>query len=205
MKRRMKRPPSFRARTLVLAAALALAACSQEGGTSNEADREEGTIDVHLAMKEGVDIKGEALWEIANQAIDDQGGIDAAAMSDESWTRLAEAADALADEAETIAAAKRYVLAPGGATLLDEGKPGGVTKEQVRAHIAKDPAGFAAMAQSLADHARETATAARAKDAKKAGQQVIDLDHVCEGCHLEYWYPEMREFSPYQKTLPKGI
>lgn len=198
----MERLPPFRACTLAFAAALALGACSQGGDAAPEEGREEGTIDVHLAMKERVDVKGDALWEISNLAIDDQGGIDPSAMSDETWARLADAADALAAEADTIAAAKRYVVAPGGALLLDEGKPGGVTKEQVRAHIAKDPAGFAAMAHSLADHARATAAAARAKDATKAGQQVIELDHVCEGCHLEYWYPEMRAHSPYQKALP---
>lgn len=205
MKRRMRRPPSFLACTLLCTAALALGACSQAAEAPASEDTEVGTIDVHLAMKERVDVKGDALWEISNRAIDDQGGIDASAMSDESWTRLAEAADALAAEADTIAAAKHYVVAPDGALLLDEGRPGGVTKEQVRTLIANDPAGFAAMAQSLADHARVTAAAARAKDAKTAGQQVIELDHVCEACHLEFWYPEMRQFSPYQKALPTGI
>jgi hypothetical protein len=204
MKRGMERLPTLRASTLAFAAALSLTACSQSGDAASDVDAGEGTIDVHLAMKEGVDVKGDVLWEISNLAIDDQGGIDASAMSDENWARLADAADALAAEADLIAAAKRYVVAPDGAPLLDEGKPGGVTKQQVRAHIAKDPAGFAVMAQSLVDHARATAAAARAKDAKKAGQQVIELDHVCEGCHLEFWYPEMREFSPYQKALPKG-
>ncbi len=206
MKRRMKRLPFLCAFTFPLAAALALGACSQGVDAPPEESGEEGTIDVHLAMKERVDAKGDALWEISNLAIDDQGGIDASAMSDETWVKLADAADALAAEADTIAAAKRYVVAPGGAMLLDEGKPGGVTKEQVRAHIAKDPAGFAAMAHSLAEHARATAAAARAKDATKAGQQVIELDHVCEGCHLEFWYPEMRAHSPYQKAFPpKGV
>lgn len=201
----MKRPLPFQACTYVIAAAFALGACSEGGGDVPEADSEVGTIDVHLAMKDRIDAKGDAVWDIANRAIDDQGGIDAATMNDESWARLAEAAEGLAAEAEILAAAKRYVVAPGGARLLDEGKPGGVSKERVRALIANDPAGFAAMAQSLADHARQMAAAARTKDAQRAGQHVIELDHVCEGCHLEFWYPEMREVSPYQKTLPSGI
>ena len=175
-------------------AALSLSACSPAA--------DDGTVDVHRAMKEGVDLKGDALWDISNAAIDDQGGIDASAMSDANWAKLAQAADALAAEADKLVAARRYVVAPDGEMLLDEEKPGGVTKQQVRAHIEKDPAGFAVMAKSLADNARATAAAARARDAQKAGEQVIELDHVCEGCHLEFWYPEMREHSPYQKAPP---
>src|SRR5690606_38955585 len=93
MERRMKRPLPFQACTYVIAAAFALGTCSEGGGDVPEADSEVGTIDVHLAMKDRIDAKGDAVWDIANRAIDDQGGIDAATMNDESWARLAEAAE----------------------------------------------------------------------------------------------------------------
>ena len=34
------------------------------------------------------------------------------------------------------------------------------------------------------------AAAARAKDAKTAGDLIGETDAVCESCHMTYWYPE---------------
>ena len=40
--------------------------------------------------------------------------------------------------------------------------------------------------------------AANAHDAAKASPIIDSLDGVCEGCHLDYWYPD-------QKTLVEKI
>ena len=34
--------------------------------------------------------------------------------------------------------------------------------------------------------------AANARDAAKAGPIIDSLDGVCEGCHLDYWYPDQK-------------
>jgi cytochrome c556 len=46
------------------------------------------------------------------------------------------------------------------------------------------------MAAELADHADRIAAAARARDARTAGDLIGETDAVCESCHMTYWYPE---------------
>jgi hypothetical protein len=166
-----------------------LAACSQQAEPAPDTP----TTTLHQVMLAEIDEPADALWELTNSAIGDQGGLDPALMDDARWTRLAELADQVAAGSARIAAMDPIIVAPPGVAIGDSNIEGGHSAEQVQAAIDRDPAGMRALAESLGSHVGDLATAARAHDAATAGPLVDALDGVCESCHLQYWYPEQRE------------
>ncbi len=172
--------------------ALLLAACS----AGHEPEPAENAVDLHAIMKDGINPDALALWDISNAAIDDRGGIDASAMTDESWAALAQKARQLAADASELADAEAIMVAPPGVMIEEEDEPGASSAAEVQGFIDADLEGFKGMAQALALHTGDLAEAAEAQDAERAGLLVSQLDAVCESCHLKYWYP--------QDELPPG-
>lgn len=146
----------------------------------------------HEVMKDKVDVNADALWDVANAAIGQEGGIDPAKMTDAQWTQIATRAEAVQQAALEIARMDPVVLARPGVKISDEGIPGGHTAAQVQGQIDANPQGMRDMANVLAVHMGDMATAARAHDAPRAGPLIDQLDTVCENCHLEYWYPTQK-------------
>jgi hypothetical protein len=59
----------------------------------------------------------------------------------------------------------------------------------VQHNIDQDPQGLRDLANALAQHTADITTAANKHDAANAGRLINELDGVCEGCHVKYWYP----------------
>jgi hypothetical protein len=146
-----------------------------------------GPLDVRREMQQHVNPAMLSVWEVTNNAVSDDGGIDPAQMDDEKWAQVAAGADRLSLAGQDLAQASAYLAAaPDNAAVGD----GEVPMTQVQAHLDADPKGFAEMARTLASRAEQLASAARAKDAVMAGALVSEMDGVCESCHARYWYPE---------------
>jgi len=94
---------------LVAGAALlagGLAGCKQDAG--------EATADalvVRTAMKQQVNPATLAIWDIGNNAMGDDGGIDPAKMDDARWAALADHAGKLGEAARMMAGAKALTAA----------------------------------------------------------------------------------------------
>lgn len=146
----------------------------------------------HDVMKDKVDVNADALWDVANAAIGQDGGLDPQKMTDAQWTQIATRAEAVQQAALEIARMDPVVLARRGVKISDEGLPGGHTAAQVQAQIDANPQGLRDMAEVLAVHMGDMAKAAHAHDAARAGPLIDQLDTVCEDCHLEYWYPTQK-------------
>jgi hypothetical protein len=171
-----------------LAPALLLAA-----GCSQQAEEPEQTAQTfHEVMKDEVDVRADVVWAVGNAAIGERGGIDPAKMNDAAWDKLAEGADSLEQAALKIAAMDPLVVTRPGVKILDEDEPLGDKPVDIQARFDRDPQALRDMANTLAAHSREIATAARAHDAARAGTLVDELDGVCEGCHVEFWYPSQK-------------
>jgi cytochrome c556 len=128
-----------------------------------------------------------AIWDVGNNALADDGGIDPKLMDDAKWARIAEAAGQLSAASKDIAAANAFIAAsPDNAEVGD----GEIAMAAVQQHLDHDPAGLKQMAAALAGHADSIAAAARAKDARTAGDLIGETDAVCESCHMTFWYPE---------------
>ena len=144
-------------------------------------------LDVRATMQDRVNPAMLAIWDVGNNALNDDGGIDPKLMDDAKWARIVEAADQLSAASKAIASASSFMAAAPGNSEVNEGE---ITMAAVQQHLDRDPAGLKQMAAALADHAGHIATAARAKDAKTAGDLIGETDAVCESCHMTYWYPE---------------
>ena len=173
-------------KTVWLMPALALvAACAKEQPAESQ-------LTFHEVMKDEVDKNADELWDISNKAIGERAGIDPARMSDARWEQLAGKAEAVRQAALKIAAMDPLVVAKPGVKISDEGIPGGHTAAQVQARFDRNPQKLRDMANGLAAHTGDLAAAARTHDAARTGALIDQLDPVCEGCHLEFWYPDQK-------------
>lgn len=127
------------------------------------------------------------VWDVGNNAINEEGGINPELMDDAKWTALQEAATHLAAAAQGMAVADVIQAARPENAAVGEGE---ITMAKVQQLIAANPAGFRQAAADQVTHAEQLAAAAAARDAAAAGPLVAEMDGVCEGCHSRYWYGE---------------
>jgi cytochrome c556 len=113
-------------------------------------------------------------------------------MTDAMWSQLAQDATAVQEGAQQIAQMNKITVIRPGETIADAGVPGGHSPEEVQAQIDKNPQGLRDHAANLAATMGDLVKAAQAHDAAKAGPIIDSLDGVCEGCHLDYWYPDQK-------------
>lgn len=161
-------------------AALAFFAATAVGQTA-------APLDVRAAMQQRVNPATLAIWDVGNNAMNDEGGIDPAQMDDAKWAQLAKAAGDLSAAGEAMASAGAYLAAAPDNTEVGEGE---VPMEAVQKHIDSDPKLFGQMAAAMAAHADKLSAAVEAKDAAAAGDLIAAMDGVCESCHARFWYPE---------------
>lgn len=156
---------------------------------ANATDPVVAALNVRQAMQEGINAATMEIWDVGNNAMSDDGGIDPEQMTPESWARLESAAQGLKATAMEMHDAQAFVAAsPENAP--EEGAPGAVSMEDVQRYIDANPDGFREAARHLADHADLLIGAAQSRDAQAAGDLVAQLDQVCEVCHSQFWYPD---------------
>lgn len=166
---------------------LLVAGCSQNGG-----EPEQAAQTFHEVMKDEVDTRADLVWGVGNAAIGEKGGIDPAKMTDADWAKLADGATSLQQAALKIATMDPIVLTRPGVKILDEDEPLGDKAVDVQARLSASTERVHDMANALAVHAGDIASAAKEHDAARAGELIDALDGVCEGCHVEFWYPSQR-------------
>jgi hypothetical protein len=179
---------------------LALAACAAAGAQS-QASAQAGTaapqagaaapasepLYVRQVMQQRINPAILGVWDVGNNAMNEEGGIDPSLMDDAKWTALNEAATRLAAAAQEMAIAETIRAAHPDDAAVAEGE---ITMAKVQQLIDADPVGFRQAAADQVTHAEKLAAAAAARDAAAAGPLVAEMDGVCEGCHARYWYAE---------------
>jgi hypothetical protein len=142
---------------------------------------------VRTTMTERVDPAMLGIWDVTNNAMDEDGLLDPAQLTDERWASIAAHADELAKAGRELAAADTIVAAAADDVEVGDGQ---VTMAHVQGKLAADTSGFRIHAGLFADHAEKIAAAARARDVAATGELVGEMDAVCESCHAVYWYGE---------------
>lgn len=108
--------------------------------------------------------------------------------TDEEWAEVRRQAIMLAEGANLIMMEGRQVVKE-GSHLEDHGTPGNLTAAESEQAIAANRDAYIAFAQALRDVGASMLAAADARNP----QGIIDagdtMDQVCEGCHLQFWYP----------------
>lgn len=142
---------------------------------------------VRTTMIERVDPAMLGIWDVTNNAMDGEGLLDPAQLTDDKWASIAAHADAIAKAGHDLAAADTIVAAEPGDEEVGEGV---VTMAEVQSKLSADTSGFRIHAGLFAEHAEKIAAAARAHDVAATGTLVGEMDAVCESCHAVYWYGE---------------
>ncbi|MEO0061853.1 MAG: hypothetical protein RLZZ08_413 [Pseudomonadota bacterium] len=161
---------------VLLAAAVAGAAAASDD-----------TLFLRSAMKDRVNPAIFGIWDITNNAMDDNGGIDAKLMNADKWAIVEARARDLAQASRALASATTIRANAPGDEKVDAGA---VPMSAIQGYLDANPAAFRALATTQAEHAEKLAAAAKAHDAAAAGELVAGLDGVCESCHSRFWYPD---------------
>jgi hypothetical protein len=160
--------------TLVLAAALAVHSAAPPAN-------------LHDPMKSIVAVQTQVIWDVGNQAQDDQGNPDASKLTAGDWSRIVDAAGKVRQVAQTWAQPGHIVVAAPGVKIEGEGNADARSAQQVQALIDANPAEFRARSQALAASMEQIIAAAKVKDAKTLFDLSGALDQVCEDCHMKFW------------------
>ena len=167
---------------LALGGAVAfVAACATTAATPS------GALDVRAEMQQQVNPAMLSIWEITNNAMNEQGGLDAGQMGAARWQQIAAGADKLAASGKAMAEATAYVAAAPDNAEVGEGE---VSMADVQRHLDSDPRLVGKMAAAFAAHSEKLAQAARNGDAAPVSELVAQMDGICESCHARFWYPE---------------
>ena len=147
----------------------------------------DGAVDVRQAMIDGVNPAALAIWDVGNNAIDEQGQPDVSKLDVPALARLREAAQTLGTYAELMGEAR--VLKASGPDLVGGRLPEGIaSREQIQAAIDADPAGFRAYSKAMGAEADGILAAIQAGDRASVASRVASFDGACQSCHERYWY-----------------
>ena len=65
--------------------------------------------------------------------------------------------------------------------------------DQIKAKLEADPVLWNAKIEALRNISLEILEIVKRKDVKELAEAGEILDHACENCHLEYWYPAEKD------------
>lgn len=160
--------------------------------TAHEVHSAAAPADVHDLMKNVIALQTQVIWDIGNEAQDDQGNPDASKLTGADWNKIIDAAGKVRQASQTLARADHVIAAAPGVKIEGEGNEGVAGAKQVQAAIDKSPAEFRTLSQALATSMDQIVVAAKAKNAAKVFEVSGILDQVCEDCHTKFWYPAQK-------------
>lgn len=141
-------------------------------------------------MKNVIAVQSQVIWDIGGRAQDDDGNPDASKLKAADWNQIVVASNKVKRTAQSLVHADHIVVAGPGKKLQDEENPGAASAGVVQKAIDANPKVFMAFAQQLATAMDGIAAAAQSKNAASFAERSGELDKVCEGCHLQFWYPQ---------------
>lgn len=163
----------------VLAAGIAMAANAPEAN-------------LQVTMLTKVNPQATALWDLTNDAQDNEGNIDPKKIDSATWAKLLEAGKALEEGGRTLATTGRVIAASPGAKLQDESGPGASKAADVQRYLDAKPEEFRKQAMALQKTGADIVAAIGKRDGKKLTESSNSLDQVCEDCHKVFWYPQQK-------------
>jgi hypothetical protein len=144
-----------------------------------------GIQDVMAGM---IDPAADFLWASVSTTVVGKETIEKQPRTDEEWAEVRRQALILAEGANLIMMDGRHVVKE-GVTLEDHGTPGNLTAAESEQAIAQNRGSFIAFAQALRDVGASMLAAADARNPLGLIDAGDTMDQVCEGCHLQFWYP----------------
>ena len=133
-----------------------------------------------------IDTSADAVWLAVTTTVADQGIVETRPKNEDEWMQVRYGALRLAEAANLLLIPGRRVALPGEKSVA----PGiELEPEEMQVMIDKDRAGWNQRARALHDAAMLAVKAADARDPDKIFEVGETIEHACEGCHRQYWYP----------------
>jgi hypothetical protein len=107
--------------------------------------------------------------------------------TEEGWQQARNAAVALAESANVLMIPERPVAGPD--KVAGEGE---LSPQEIGDLIAKSRGAWTGYAQSLHEVAMQAIKAIDARDPEKLSDVGGAMDSVCQGCHVQFWYPNQQ-------------
>ena len=146
------------------------------------------TATIQDLMVSEVDPSADALWESVATIVTEGKVEELQPRTDAEWAQVRRYAITLTEAGNLLVMPGRRLVAP-GKKLEDEGVLGVLTAAESQKAIDSRPAEFVQWGHSLHDAGEQMLAAVDARSIQgmiDAGEQ---LDAVCEGCHMTFWYP----------------
>jgi hypothetical protein len=144
-----------------------------------------GVQDVMAAM---IDPAADFLWESVSTTVTKGKTVDKQPRTDQEWAEVRRQAIILTEGANLLMMDNRHVVKE-GSHLEDHGTPGNLTAAESEKAIAANRGSFIGFAQALRDVGVRMLTAADSRNPQGLIDAGDTMDQVCEGCHLQFWYP----------------
>jgi len=128
------------------------------------------------------------VWDAVSYDVTDKGEKITGPKTDEDWQKVRWAAVTLAEAANNLMVPGRNVNHPG----VKPGE-GELAPEQIQKLIAANRGAWVAHAKVLYEAVTEAIKAVDAKSIDKVSDAGGTIDSACEGCHLQFWYPEQNK------------
>ncbi|EIZ81192.1 hypothetical protein WSK_0137 [Novosphingobium sp. Rr 2-17] len=165
---------------------LSLGACSKSE-TDKKPVEQASAVSVHDEMVTVVIPQTQAIWDVSNASLNDEGSPDPTKVSDADWQSVKAASSALMTSLDRLATANRFLAAKPGDKIMDQDIAGAAQPKDVQARLDANPQGFRDHAKTLSDFIKAINGAAAKKDFKTFSERTAELDGACEGCHKAYW------------------
>jgi hypothetical protein len=169
----------------VTALVLAAAGCNRREERPPQAQFRP-TATVKDIMTSVIDPEADVLWNSVATIVSLTGTEERAPKTDEDWAAVRRSAVQLVEATNLLRIPGRLVARPGEKS---ENPRIELQPETIQKMIAEDPATWSALVDRLHDAAVPALTAIEAKNAKGLFDAGEHIEHACEACHQQYWYP----------------
>ncbi len=112
--------------------------------------------------------------------------------TDEEWAKVRVGAVSMAEGAYLLKIPRPFTP-PGEDNDPDSSE---LLAAAIKAKVERDPVLWEAKIEALRNVGRAVLEIVERKDANALLGANEDLDNACEGCHLEFWYPDQKALMP---------
>ena len=131
----------------------------------------------------------QALWDAVGVDVTAQGQIEKKPQNDEEWAALRAQAVTLAEATNLLVVPGRHAAPPG---TKSENPDSELEPAQIEALLKKDRPSWVAHTAVLHATAMQAIAAIDARNIDQISEVGGAIDEACEGCHLQFWYPNQK-------------
>ena len=141
-------------------------------------------------MKSIVMPSAQAIWDAVGVDVTAQGQIETKPETEEQWATLRAAAVTLAEATNALVVPGRHAAPPGTKSENPEAE---LEPAKIEALLARERPAWVAHAAVLHATAMQAVGAIDARNIDAISEVGGAIDEACEGCHLQFWYPEQQQ------------